>query len=107
MIARLWRGWTTAADADAYENFLLDEFLPGLKRIEGYCGAQVLRRDEGPETAFVTLTFFDTPEAIARFAGPDPELAHVAPRARELLLRYEPRATHYSFRGTAPFTFAR
>jgi len=35
MIARLWRGWTSRENADAYERLLQERVLPGLKRLDG------------------------------------------------------------------------
>jgi antibiotic biosynthesis monooxygenase (ABM) superfamily enzyme len=96
MIARMWRGWAgTAANADAYEAFLRDTFLPAATKIAGYRGATVLRRPAGDEFEFVTVTRFDSLDAIKAFAGEDAEKAHVAPRARALLARWEERATHF------------
>ena len=34
MIARLWRGWTSRDNADAYERLLRERVLPGLKRLD-------------------------------------------------------------------------
>jgi antibiotic biosynthesis monooxygenase (ABM) superfamily enzyme len=96
MIARMWRGWArTVENADAYEAFLRDTFLPAATKIDGYRGAQVLRRPAGDEIEFVTVTRFDSLEAIKAFAGEDAEKAHVAPRARELLAHWDERAVHF------------
>jgi antibiotic biosynthesis monooxygenase (ABM) superfamily enzyme len=96
MIARMWRGWARSAEnADAYEAFLRDIFLPAATKIAGYRGAQVLRRPAGDEIEFVTVTRFDSLDAIKAFAGEDAEKAHVAPRARELLAHWDERAVHY------------
>ena len=38
MIARHWRGWTTVANAGAYEAHLKEKVLPGLKNNPGYLG---------------------------------------------------------------------
>jgi hypothetical protein len=43
MIGRLWHGWTTAANADAYEKLLVSEVLPGIHRVPGYRGAWLMR----------------------------------------------------------------
>lgn len=101
MITRLWRGWTANRNADAYERFLLEELFPSMGRISGFRGAEVLRRSEGEETAFVTLTRFDSLDAIRAFAGEDYELAVIEPQALALLSRYEERALHYD---TASFS---
>ena len=94
MIARIWHGWTTAENADAYEALLRAEILPGIHRIDGYRGAYLLRTD-GAETEFVTVTLWDTVEAIRAFAGEDHERAVVPPEARRLLARFDERSHHY------------
>jgi len=95
MIERVWRGWTDPAKADDYQHFLQHELLPSAHAIRGYLGAQVLRREIGGEVEFMTITRFASIEAIRAFAGDDEEQAHIAPRARELLSRWEERTVHY------------
>jgi len=96
MISRLWHGWTSRANADAYENLLRAEVLPGIHRVRGFKGAQLLRRDAGEEVEFVTITLFDSMEAVKEFAGEDYEVAVVPPRARKLLARFDARSAHYA-----------
>ncbi len=96
MIARIWRGWAaTPENADAYAEFLARTFLPAAGRIPGFAGVQVLRRQVGNEIEFVTITRFDSLDAIKAFAGEDYEAANVAPRARELLNRFDARCEHF------------
>ena len=102
MITRLWRGWTRPADADAYERFLLDELFPSMRTIDGFAGADVLRRPDGDEEAFVTLTRFASLGAIRAFAGDDYERPVLEPRARELLSRYDDVAQHFETAAFAP-----
>jgi len=98
MIARHWRGWTKVGNAEAYETLLKQTVLPGLKAIEGYRGAYVLRNDGPDEAEFVVVNFFDSLDAVKRFAGPDYAVAVFEPEARKLLSRVEPTATHYEVR---------
>ncbi|HEV7372168.1 hypothetical protein [Arenibaculum sp.] len=96
MIARIWRGWVADPEAaDAYTEFVTGTFLPAACRIPGCRGAQVLRRIVGDEIEFMTILRFESIDAIKAFAGEDYEVANVAPRARELLSRFEPRCAHY------------
>src|SRR5437879_1471076 len=97
MISRLWHGWTTRANADAYEALLRTEILPGIHRVKGFKGAHLLRRDGNgkDEVEFVTLTMFDSLEAVKEFAGEDYEIAVVPPAARKLLSRFDARSAHY------------
>jgi heme-degrading monooxygenase HmoA len=98
MIARTWRGWTKAADADAYEHLLTGQVLPELRRIPGYRGGYVLRRPNGEETEFSVVNLFDSLDAVRAFAGDAYETPVFEPEARRLLARIEPRALHYEVR---------
>ncbi len=98
MIYRLWRGWTTAENADTYEQLLREEILPAIanRLTSGYGGARLFRRkvEEGAE--FLTILTFDSMETIHAFAGDDAEVAHVPVKARALLERFDARAQHYA-----------
>ena len=98
MIARHWRGWTKAADADSYESLLREKVLPEMREINGYRGGYVLRKDGDLEAEFVVVNFFESLEAVRSFAGPDYDVAVFEPEARLLLCRIEPTATHYDVR---------
>jgi hypothetical protein len=91
----MWRGWTAPENADAYERFLLDELFPSMREIPGFRGADVLRRRDGDEVAFVTLTRFDSLDAVRAFAGEDFEVPVLEPTALALLCRHDERAVHY------------
>lgn len=95
MIARYWRGRTTAEHADAYQELLRGTVLPGIHRVPGYRGASVLRRDLPDGVEFVTLTRFDTLDAVRAFAGDDHEAAVFPPAARALLATFDDRAVHF------------
>lgn len=97
MITRVWHGWTSPEDADAYEALLRTEVLPGIgdRGIEGYRGAHLLRRPDAGEVEFVTLLWFESLDAVRRFAGEEHEGAVVPPAARELLSRFDRTARHY------------
>lgn len=95
MIGRLWRGWTSADRAEAYEALLRTEVLPGIHRIAGYRGAYLLRREVEEGVEFVTLTLWESMEAVRRFAGEDYETAVVPPEAQALLTRYDQTSRHY------------
>ena len=96
MVCRLWRGWTTAEGADAYEAVLRGEVIPGIeaRRIPGFLAIDVLRRPAGEEVEFTTLMWFDDLEAVKAFVGEDHEVAHVPERARAVLARYDERSVH-------------
>jgi antibiotic biosynthesis monooxygenase (ABM) superfamily enzyme len=95
VILRLWHGWTSPENAAAYEEFLRTTMFPSMGRVDGFAGAELLRRDDGGEVAFVTITRFESLDAVRAFAGDDYELAVVEPEARALLSRFDERSTHY------------
>ena len=98
MIARHWRGWTKAQDADNYENLLKSKVLPGLRKTPGYRGGYILRSNGAEESEFVVVNLFDSMEAVRKFAGPDFSVPVFEPEAKALLSRVEPVANHYEVR---------
>lgn len=100
MIARIWHGWTSPQNADAYERLLKTEIFAGIsaKGVQGYCGIELLRRPLGQEIEFVTVMRFDSWHAVKAFAGEDHDAAYVPVKARQLLARYDERAQHYELR---------
>jgi heme-degrading monooxygenase HmoA len=98
MIARHWRGWTKLEDAAGYENFLKEKVMPGLKAIKGYRGGYILRKDAADETEFLVVNFFESLEAVIRFAGSDYSVPVFEPEAKVFLSRIENFATHYEVR---------
>lgn len=53
----------------------------------------ILHRLEDEEAHFLTLTFWDSKDAIQRFAGPDIETRKYYPE--DFLLEFEPTVEHY------------
>ena len=97
MIARIWRGWTTPENAEAYQRIVSQEVLPSIaaRDLHGYHGAYLLRRRVDDEVEFATILLFDTLEQVRAFAGEDYEAAYVPPRARAVLARFDHRSAHY------------
>jgi antibiotic biosynthesis monooxygenase (ABM) superfamily enzyme len=98
MISRVWHGRTMPENADAYEGLLKSEIFTGIKnrKIAGYRGIHLFRRNLGKEIEFVTVMWFDSLEAVKAFAGEDYEVAVVPPKARALLSRFDARSQHYT-----------
>ncbi|MEO7965209.1 MAG: antibiotic biosynthesis monooxygenase, partial [Gemmatimonadaceae bacterium] len=103
MVSRVWHGWTTRANADAYERLLLETILPGIRSraTAGYQGAFLYRRDisdvdvEDGMVEFVTTMLFDSMDDVRAFAGAEYDVAVVPPAARALLARFDARSAHY------------
>ena len=95
MVARIWRGWTSAADADAYVDYLRRTGIPGYRSTPGNAGAFILRRADGDRTEFITLSFWESTEAIATFAGEPIDRAVFYPEDDRYLVERETTVTHF------------
>lgn len=97
MICRLWRGWTTPDNADAYERIVRGEVIPGIeaRHIAGFRHIDLMKCHLGDEVEFQTLMWFDNLEAIIAFMGDDFSVSHVPAAARAVLKRFDDRAAHY------------
>jgi heme-degrading monooxygenase HmoA len=83
-IARIWRGRTTREKANAYAEYLYQVgFLP---LVEKALGAQMFREDKEKESEFITISYWESVEAMSRFAGPDPRKIHHLERDAEFLI---------------------
>jgi heme-degrading monooxygenase HmoA len=71
MICRVWHGWTSPTNADAYERLLREEVFRGIagRAIAGYHGIELLRRPAGDGVEFVTMMWFESLDAVRTFAG--------------------------------------
>jgi hypothetical protein len=98
VILRYWRGWTTPDNADAYHKIVSEQVLPGIaaRRLDGYHGAYLLRRDLDQQVEFATVMIFDSVDNVRAFAGDDYETAYVPPAARALLARFDEKSAHYT-----------
>ncbi|MBP2707043.1 antibiotic biosynthesis monooxygenase [Microbispora sp. RL4-1S] len=95
MIARVWRGWAEAAKADDYRRHYESEVAEHLRHVPGFAGARLLRRPDGDEVMFTSITYFTGMDAIRAFAGEDPERAVVEEGARLALTRWDDRVVHH------------
>ena len=97
MIARVWHGWTSRADANTYETMLRDEIFPDIARrnIHGYHGAELFMRDDGDEVEFMTLLRFESMAGVELFAGPENARPVIYPKAEPLLRRMDKQSQHY------------
>ena len=99
MIARIWRGATRAADGAAYAEYIEATGLRAYKATPGNLGAYMLQRSvdtpEGTLAEFVVLSFWESMEAVERFAGADPTRAVFYPEDDRYLVRRELTVEHY------------
>ena len=95
MIARIWSGAVHTGDADAYAQYIRETGFTEYGRTAGNRGAWLLRRDDEGTTEFVTLSLWDTVDAIRAFAGEDIEAAVLYPEDERYLIDGESRTMHY------------
>jgi heme-degrading monooxygenase HmoA len=95
MIARVWRGWTAGADADAYAEYLLATGMRQARETPGNAGAYFLRRLDRGRAEFVTVILWESLEAVRAFAGDDIEQAVFFPEDDRYLVERELTVTHY------------
>ncbi|MFB9445600.1 antibiotic biosynthesis monooxygenase [Dactylosporangium vinaceum] len=94
MIARTWRGWASTRTADDYQHHYETDVAEHLQQVPGFCGARLLRRNDGDEVLFTSITFFTSMDDVRAFAGDDPERAVVEDAARQALTHWDERVTH-------------
>jgi hypothetical protein len=88
-IARIWRGRTPRQRADEYGRYLYEH---GIKPLEDKAlGVQLFREDGETESEFVTVSYWESVQAMARFTGGDPRRIHHLERDAEFLVEL-PRA---------------
>jgi heme-degrading monooxygenase HmoA len=94
-ILRSWNGRAAASNAAAYPRHFTHDVLPELRRIDGFLGADLLRRELGDAIEYRVLTRWASMSAIAAFAGSDPGRAVVTPDAVAALTSFDPRVEHF------------
>ena len=88
-IARIWRGRTKRERADAYEAYYNEAGIKPL--IEKALAVQSLREDRTTETEFMTISYWESIEAMTRFTGGDPTRIHHLERDAEFLIELPQR----------------
>jgi heme-degrading monooxygenase HmoA len=105
-IVRIWRGRTTRERADEYEAYNYEAGIKPL--IEKALGVQTLREDRANVSEFVTISYWESVEAMAAFTGGDPTKVHHLERDREFLVELPTEVqilrlrTSYGVTGSVP-----
>src|SRR5947209_18653737 len=96
MIARMWRGWVRAEDRAAYVDYIERTGMAGYRSTAGNRGAWMLVRDlDDGRTEIVTLSFWESEDAIRGFAGDDIEQAVFYPEDDRYLVERETTVSHF------------
>jgi heme-degrading monooxygenase HmoA len=91
----MWRGFAIRERADDYVKHIQQSVVPELSQIDGFKGIYLLRQNSPGGVEFVVLTFWESMDAIRKFAGENPEVAVVAPAAQVLFREYDAEVKHF------------
>ena len=99
-IIRTWRGWTSLENAPVYEDMLINEVFPTVKKkgVDGLEKVSISTRIDGDEMEFFLVLQFDSLDAVKVFAGEDYETAYIPDNAKRVLSRYDKKTQHYEFK---------
>jgi heme-degrading monooxygenase HmoA len=95
MIARTWKGVTTAQDADAYLAYLEQTGLREYRGTPGNLGVLTLRRVADGRAEFLIVSLWDSQASVRRFAGDDASRAVFYPEDERFLIERDLTAEHY------------
>jgi regulatory protein YycI of two-component signal transduction system YycFG len=99
-IIRTWRGWTTIENAPIYENMLINDVFPTVKK-KGVIGLEkvsISTQTNKDEVEFFLVLQFDSLEAVKTFAGENYKLAYIPENAQRVLKRYDQTAEHFELK---------
>ena len=101
MIARTWRGAVRADDAEAYAAYVRATGLAEYAATPGNRGAYLLYRIEGERAEVLTVSLWDSLDAVKGFAGADIERAVFYPEDDGYLVDRDLQARHWAVAGAA------
>lgn len=99
-IIRTWKGWTSKENAAVYEAMLINEVFPAVKKkgVDGLEKVSISTMEKTDEVEFFLILQFDSLEAVKVFAGENYEKAYIPDNARQVLLRYDDTAEHFTLK---------
>jgi heme-degrading monooxygenase HmoA len=95
MILRSWRGAVRPADAERYLAHQSETGVRDYRETPGNRGVLVLSRPRDELVEVITLTLWDSMDAVRRFAGDDPGRARFYPGDDDLLAEKDLHADHW------------
>jgi hypothetical protein len=95
MILRSWRGAVRPTDAERYLSHQSETGVNDYRATDGNRGVIVLSRDQGDLVEVITLSLWDSMDAVRRFAGDDPGVARFYPGDDDLLAEKDLHADHW------------
>jgi heme-degrading monooxygenase HmoA len=100
MIARTWRGAVRADDAEAYADYIRATGIAAYAATPGNRGSYLLYRLDGERAEVLTVSFWESLDAIHGFAGNDIERAVFYPEDDRYLVERDLVAHHWVIAAT-------
>jgi len=99
-IIRTWKGWTTIENAPIYEDMLINEVFPSVKRkgVKGLEKVSISTTEKKTEVEFFLVLQFDSLDFVKMFAGENYEKAYIPDNAKRILSRYDKTAQHFTLK---------
>ena len=99
-IIRTWKGWTTRENAPIYEDMLINDVFPTVKKngVTGLEKVSIAIKNKMDEVEFFLTLQFDSLDAVKAFAGENYEQAYIPENAKRVLKKYEKTAEHYELK---------
>ncbi|MBC3759413.1 antibiotic biosynthesis monooxygenase [Hyunsoonleella sp. SJ7] len=99
-IIRTWKGWTSLENAPIYENMLINEVFPEVKRkgVKGLEKVSISTMEKNDEMEFFLVLQFDSLESVKMFAGEKYETAYIPENAKSVLSKYDGTAQHFTLK---------
>ena len=99
-IIRTWKGWTTLENAPVYEDMLINEVFPAVKKkgVDGLEKVSISTMKKKDEVEFFLMLQFDCLDAVKIFAGKNYKNAYIPDNAKKVLLRYDSTAKHFNLK---------
>ena len=99
-IIRTWKGWTSIENAPIYENMLINEVFPAVKRkgVEGLEKVSISIMEKKDEVEFFLVLQFDDLNSVKMFAGENYKKAYIPDNAKRVLSKYDKTADHFELK---------
>jgi heme-degrading monooxygenase HmoA len=94
-VARIWRGRVRPGQIRAYRRYIAATGIPDYRSTPGNCGAWILSARGDDHDDVLTLSFWESRDAIVRFAGEPVERAQYYPEDEKFLLDFPKEVEHF------------
>lgn len=102
MIARMWRGSTLESRSGAFHEYMTKTGVRSCRGTPGNLGVFILKRAEGGVAMFCFVSFWESLDAVRRFAGADPSKPVLFPEDEDFLVESDAEVLHFEVSAYPP-----